>query len=456
MHTKVPTGENIKKLADQYGLGVTAEQASEYAHLISDLLPAYKLVGEIAAEQKPLASTTSRDFYYPHSSENIDNAWHIKTSITTHQSGRLAGKRIALKDSVMLAGVPFLNGSNIYEGFTPDVDATVVTRILEAGGEIAGKTHCEYLCLSGSSHTNWTGPTDNAWKVGYSAGGSSSGSATVVARGEVDMAIGADQAGSIRMPSSFSGIYGLKPTYGLVPYTGIAPLEATIDHVGPMTATVMDNALLLEVIAGMDGIDSRQRTTARTDYIDGIDTGIKGLRIGVVTEGFGTAQSEQDVDAYVRAAIGALERLGAIAEEVSIPLHSDGLAIWSPVGNDGITATALIGNGFGLSRLDYYPTSFMEWTRDHSTKLDQAPPNVKLYFLTSLFARQEYGFVPYGQGINAAQVLRRKYDEALEKYDLLVMPTTPHKAVLMLISTRRLPNRSCRQGACLATPLHSM
>ena len=158
----------------------------------------------------------------------------------------------------MLAGVPMMNGAATLEGYVPDIDATVVQRILDAGGTIVGKAHCEYFCLSGGSHTNATGPVHNPHKMGYSAGGSSSGSAVLVALGEVDMALGGDQGGSIRMPSSFSGTYGMKPTHGLVPYTGIMPIEIYVDHTGPMTATVADNALLLEVLAGADGYDPRQ------------------------------------------------------------------------------------------------------------------------------------------------------------------------------------------------------
>ena len=182
----------------------------------------------------------------------------MKTSIKGRPGGKLAGRRIALKDNVCLAGVPMMIGADILEGYVPDVDATIVERILDAGGEIAGKAVCEYYCVSGGSHTSATGPVQNPRKPGYSAGGSSSGSAALVAAGDVDMAIGGDQAGSIRIPASHCGIVGLKPTYGLVPYTGIAPLEITLDTCGPMTADVRDNALLLEVIAGPDGIDSRQ------------------------------------------------------------------------------------------------------------------------------------------------------------------------------------------------------
>jgi len=120
--------------------------------------------------------------------------------------GKLSGKTIALKDNICLAGVPMMNGASTLEGYIPDMDATIVTRILDAGGTIVGKTHCEYFCFSGGSHTGAKGPVHNPYKMGYSAGGSSSGSGVVVATGEVDMAIGGDQGGSIRMPSSFCGL----------------------------------------------------------------------------------------------------------------------------------------------------------------------------------------------------------------------------------------------------------
>src|SRR6185369_13007621 len=130
------------------------------------------------------------------------------------------------------------------------------------GGTIVGKAHCEYFCLSGGSHTSAAGPVHNPYKIGYSAGGSSSGCAALVGAGEVEMAIGGDQGGSIRMPGSYSGCYGMKP------------IEATIDHTGPMTTTVADNALLLEVIAGPDGLDPRQYNVRVDKYTAALGRGV--------------------------------------------------------------------------------------------------------------------------------------------------------------------------------------
>ncbi|KMO27438.1 amidase family protein, partial [Methylobacterium aquaticum] len=190
--------------------------------------------------------------------ENPLGAWYWKSEVKGAETGTLTGKTVALKDNVALAGVPMMNGASTLEGFVPASDATIVTRMLDAGATILGKAVCEHFCLSGGSHTSDPGPVHNPHRMGYSAGGSSSGSAALVASGAVDLAIGGDQGGSIRIPASYCGIYGMKPTHGLVPYTGVMPIETTIDHTGPMTASVADNALLLEVLAGADGLDPRQ------------------------------------------------------------------------------------------------------------------------------------------------------------------------------------------------------
>ena len=174
------------------------------------------------------------------------------------------GKRVALKDNICLAGVPMMNGASTLEGYVPDVDATVVTRILDAGGTIVGKAHCEYFCLSGGSHTSAHGPVHNPRKFGYSAGGSSSARGALVATGEVDMAIGGDQGGSIRMPSCWSGMlrHEADPRPGAL-YRRHAD-RGDLDHTGPMTRHVADNALLLEVIAGPTGSTRASQRARRT------------------------------------------------------------------------------------------------------------------------------------------------------------------------------------------------
>jgi amidase len=322
-----------------------------------------------------------------------------------------------------------MNGASTLQGYVPDVDATVVTRILDAGGTIAGKAHCEYFCLSGGSHTNATGPVHNPRRQGYSAGGSSSGSAALVAAGEVDMAIGGDQGGSIRIPAAFCGIYGMKPTHGLVPYTGVMPIEVTIDHVGPMTATVADNALLLEVIAGADGLDPRQSPNTRTArYTQAVNEGLAGLRIGVVGEGFGHTNSDPDVDAAVREGAAWFQRLGATVDEVQIPEHLLAPAIWTPIALEGLTALMMKGNGFGTNWQGLYVTSLMQAHAGWRSRADELSESLKISMLVGEFMGRQGGGRYYAKAQNVRRRIRAAYDTVLTDYDLLLMPTLPLKA----------------------------
>ena len=247
------TPEQLLEAADTVGLSLSDADVASYLGLMQPYVDAYNLVDQMP-DHLPVVKYPRTPGRFPSPAENPRNAWYVKTSVKGAAGGKLAGKKVGVKDNVMVAGVPMMNGNAILEGYVPDVDATVVTRLLDAGAEIIGKTHCENYCISGGSHTGAKGPVHNPHKMGYSAGGSSSGSGVAVALGEADMAIGGDQGGSIRMPAAYCGIVGLKPTWGLVPYTGIMPIELTLDHTGPMTATVADNALMLEAIAGEDGL----------------------------------------------------------------------------------------------------------------------------------------------------------------------------------------------------------
>jgi amidase len=319
-----------------------------------------------------------------------------------------------------------MNGASTMEGYVPDVDASVVTRILDAGGTISGKTVCEYFCFSGGSHTSATGPVHNPHRMGYSAGGSSSGSATVVALGEVPMALGGDQGGSIRLPASFCGIYGMNPTHGLVPYTGIMPIELTLDHVGPMTATVEDNALLLEVLAGPDGLDPRQSAgAAAKPYREALGRGAAGLKIAVVEEGFGHSQSLPPVDAIVREAAARFQGLDAAVDTVSIPLHRLGAAIWLAIAAEGATMQMMLGNGFGFNWQGLYVTSMLDFHSAWRTRADELSDSLKNTMLLGHYMVTRYRGHYYGKAQNLVRRLRRAYNEVLARYDLLLMPTLP-------------------------------
>src|SRR5712691_10785454 len=340
MAVSVPTPSQLRDVAVEVGLDLSDADVTSFIELMRPSVAAYNVV-DAMSDNLPAVRYPRTPGYRPMGEENVHNAWYVKTTVEGAPTGKLKGKTVVLKDNIMLAGVPMMNGAATLEGYVPDIDATVVQRILDAGGTIVGKAHCENFCLSGGSHTNATGPVHNPHKMGYSAGGSSSGSAVVVALGEADMAIGGDQGGSIRMPASFSGVFGMKPTWGLVPYTGIMPIEIFVDHTGPMTATVADNALLLEVIAGDDGYDPRIKAPMVHPYTRMLDGGVKGLTIGVVKEGFQQAGAEKMVNEKVHAAAARLADLGAKVQEVSVPMHMVAPAIWTPIGVEGLTQTMM-------------------------------------------------------------------------------------------------------------------
>lgn len=422
-----PTAAQLQEIAAKMGFSLTDSDAASFLALMQPNVEAYNVVDRLPDDLPPIKYPRTAG-YRPAPEENKYNAWYYKTHIEGASQGKLKGKTVVLKDNVMLAGVPMMNGASTLEGYVPDIDATIVTRILDAGGTIVGKAHCEYLCCSGGSHTNAAGAVHNPHKMGYSAGGSSSGSAVLVALGEVDMAIGGDQGGSIRMPASFSGVYGMKPTHGLVPYTGIMPIEIYLDHAGPMTATVRDNALLLEVIAGPDGYDPRQYAPKVHPYTQLLEGGLRGLNIAVVKEGFGHPNSEPDVDEAVREAATLLGKLGATVTEVSIPWHLLGMAVFSPIATEGSAQTMMWGDGYGVSRPDLYVTSLMDRHRAWRQSANSLSETVKLFTLFGTYIREHYGSRYYGKAINLARQLIAAYDAALATHDLLLMPTTPMKA----------------------------
>lgn len=422
---KVPSLGQLKDVAAE--LGLTFTEADLAAHHES-LLPAFEAYNRLdrMPDELPPVSYPRLSGRRPSPEENGYGAWYVKTEIAGAASGKLAGKRVAAKDNICLAGVPMMNGASTMEGYVPEVDATVVTRILDAGGTITGKTVCEYFCFSGGSHTSATGPVHNPHRRGYSAGGSSSGSAAVVAAGEVPMALGGDQGGSIRIPASFCGIYGLKPTFGLVPYTGIMPIELTLDHTGPMTATVEDNALLLEVLAGPDGLDPRQHGDAvARPYREALGRGAAGLKIGIVEDGFGHSQSLPQVDAVVRDAAQRFKGLGATVDTVSIPMHRHGGPIWLAVAAEGATMQMMLGNGFGFNWQGLYVTSMLNFHSGWRERADELSDSLKNTMLLGHYMVTRYRGRYYAKAQNLVRRLRRAYDDVLSRYDLLLMPTLP-------------------------------
>ncbi|GGS31726.1 amidase [Streptomyces humidus] len=427
---ELPSRRAVEDLANDLRLGIAEHDLDFYHAAASGLLGSWSVVDELY-EREVAPKAPERSWSEP--ADNPLGAWYVRTDLRTTESGPLAGRRVAIKDNVAVAGVPMMNGSETVRGFVPKVDATAVARLLDAGATIAGKSVCEDLCFSGASHTAKTGPIRNPWDTNRTAGGSSSGSAALVAAGEVDLAIGGDQGGSIRIPAAFCGVVGHKPTFGLVPYTGGFPIEQTIDHLGPIAPTVADAAAMLTVIAGADGLDPRQPTgVTGADYVAELDRLDRGLRIGVVTEGFEQANSDPGVNAVVRAAIERLTAAGHLAEEVSIPWHKHGAAIWDVISVEGATWQMVEGNAYGLNWKGAYDPDLMAFYGERWRQNPAAfSETVKLVALGGTYAlRNGYG-ASYGRARNLEPVLAAAYDTVLDQYDVIVMPTLPITASLI-------------------------
>lgn len=426
MPLPAPDQSTVARLAEAYGLGLTAEELPDYTAAAGGMLASWQRVEELYAEIAP--HPPQRAWRRPPEAENPRGAWYVTCEIPGAAEGPLAGKRVAIKDNTMVAGVPMMNGSATLEGFTPVRDATIVTRLLAAGATIAGKAVCEDLCFSGGSLTPYSGPVRNPWNPAKQAGGSSGGSAALVASGAVDLATGGDQGGSVRIPAAFCGIVGHKPTHGLVPYTGAFPIEFSIDHLGPMTRTVADAATMLTVMAGADGKDARQPAGVRgADYTAEISRGADGLRIGVVTEGFGIPDlSQPGVDAAVRAAVEALAGAGLTAAEVSIPWHRDGMALWNVIATEGATWQMMEGNAYGLNYdAEYDPELIAYYGKQWPERAADLAKTVKATMLGGRYALDVGRGAHYAMARNLAFELRAAYDAALSTYDVLVMPTLP-------------------------------
>lgn len=417
---------DVARVADALGLALTAADLDTCFALVDGTLGLYR--GLASLPPPPQLPTSARSYSKPTAAENPLNAWHVRTELKGATDGVLAGRTVAIKDNIMVAGLPMLNGVATLGELVADMDATVIGRLLDAGATITGKAHCEAYCLSCSSFTNVTGPVLNPYDATRAAGGSSSGSAALVASGAVDMALGTDQGGSVRMPSSYCGTYGLKPTFGLVPYTGAMPMEASVDHIGPITRCVEDNARLLEVIAGSDASDTRQVNANPQPYHDLLTSDVSGLRIGLLREGFGHAISNPNVDAQVRAAARRLADLGAVVEEVSVPEHLTAPLVWFPLVTTGATFGLLSGGGYGLAGIDLHSHALMRAQADWKATAHTWPITVQVFLMTGLLAREKGADAAFGSAANLRRPMREAFNRVLDQHDLILLPTMPYVA----------------------------
>ncbi|MFD2416019.1 amidase family protein [Amycolatopsis pigmentata] len=452
-----PTPEQLTEIGAAEHLSLTPREAEQYAAVLDQTLASVDRLDELHAPATPL-TFTDRDPGGPVSdAEDPYHAFVRRCHVKGAPDGPLAGLTVGVKDNLAVAGIPITNASRTLT-YTPVTDAVVVTRLLEAGADIVGKTNLDDFSTSGTGESSWYGPARNAVDPARSSGGSSGGSGSAVRSGAVDLAIGVDEGGSARIPASFNGVVSIKPTQGLVPSHGLTYMDHTIDAVCPMARTVELTARMLDVMSGHSDRDPQwvRGKPEPTKAAAGLAGGVDGLRIGVVTEavsGIGgafiaeadrvrvsrnTQQScdpascEPGVLAGFESACTALRDAGATVSPVSIPLWTDGWAIattlllhlaWLTTQSDGA--------GYShLGEVDVERTHAFGLVR--RLEADSFPPFFKVWLLGGRYLHDNYFSTYFAKAANLRRALTAQIDEALSSFDLLVTPTTPQVAPVLL------------------------
>jgi len=429
-----PDVDEVMGYGRALGFELTATEARLIQSRMLDTIASLEALDELRVEERrpPLRVTPRDPGSRPTEADDPLNVFIRRCRGEGADSGPLKGRTIGLKDHIAVAGVPLTFSSHMMDGYVPDFDATVVTRVLDAGATITGKLKMEEFSWGGPglSGVGDYGRPLNPHHHDHVTGGSSSGSGAAVAGGCVDIAFGGDQGGSIRLPAAWCGCVGLMPTHGLVPHTGVFGLEPTIDYVGPMTRTVEDAALVLECVAGPDGFDPRQAQVpaALPKYTEALARGVRGLRIGILAEGFGVPGGERDVDEAVMEAVHVLERAGARTRQVSVPLHTKAILGLLPIYLEGGKRMYDTNFGGAFART-YYPSSLISiFGRLKQSHGREFSPNLKLNLLQGHYLQQQYSGRLYAKAQNVRPTFVAQYDRVFADVDLLVMPTIPLKA----------------------------
>ena len=339
-------------------------------------------------------------------------------------AGALAGVPIALKDNLCQVGVPTTCSSRILEGWCPPYSATVVERILAAGAVPVGKTNLDEFAMGSSTENSAFGLTRNPLDPSRVPGGSSGGSAAAVAASMTPIALGSDTGGSIRQPAALCGLVGVKPTYGLVSRYGLIAFASSLDQIGPFSKTVMDSAILLEVIAGHDHMDSTSLPEPAPSLVAHVDDGVAGKRVGLVRELIEGADDE--VVAAVMRARDALEAAGATVMELSIPEFHLGLSAYYLIAPAEASSNLARFDGvrYGNRVTADDVTAMMEATRTAGFGAE-----VKRRIMLGTYALSAgYYDAYYGQALKVRTQMIAAFQRAYEQVDLLLGATTPSVA----------------------------
>lgn len=434
-----PSPDQLKEIASKHYLELSDEEAKRFCDVIEQTLEVQEWLDEMHP-RKPRTSHTTRDpGYRPRASENPNNAYVTKCDVEGATDGSLSGFEIGLKDNIALRGVELTCGSKLLTGYVPSADAKVVSRLLDSGGRITAKLN---MTEFGVSHLSASGAISNPRDENYHAGSSSAGPAAAVVNGDVDVALGTDGGGSIRVPAAWSGCVGHHPTSGLVPDDGVVGVDVgTLSCVGPLARTVQDCALTLEVIAD-DRHVNRHVPPNRTNATDVLEEGVDDVTIGVVEEGF--AEADQSVVEATHDAIDTLEDEGATTTELSIPWHSDAWYVQVALMIEetaGRVRSEYVGHG---TKGQYNVQLADTFGRARRAQADDFPARLKFSILMGQYLADDYYGRYYAKAQNLREEVTEAYNDALADVDVLAMPTTPKPANEITEADTRIEQQSLK------------
>lgn len=338
----------------------------------------------------------------------------------------LCGIPIAVKDMILTKDLRSTAGSKILEHFIPPYDAGVIRRLRDAGAVILGKVNCDEFGMGSSNENSAYGPTRNPWDVSRVPGGSSGGSAACVAADQAVAALGTDTGGSIRLPASFCGVVGLKPTYGRVSRFGVVAYASSLDQVGPLTKDMRDCATLLGVIAGHDPRESTSVDRPVPDYQAALGRGARGLRVGIPREYF-VAGMQPEVDQAVRRAIDTLQELGAEPVSISLPHTDYAVAAYYIIATAEASSNLARYDGVKYGHRAESATDLAEMYRQ--TRAQGFGPEVKRRIMLGTYALSAgYYDAYYLKAQKVRRLIRHDFLHAFEQCDVIATPTAPTTA----------------------------
>lgn len=433
-YIRAPRAEEVSGYAGRFGWTLSEEETALFTESVSGSLASLDEVDDLPEPAVPLKYTQRDPGRRPTPGEDPYNAVIQFCEVRGAAEGPLAGKTLVVKDCIAVAGVPMTNGGRRQPVLVPVEDAVVIERLLAAGVTVIAKTNLEDLGY-GLGEGSAYGPSRNPHDPTRSTGGSSSGSGAAVASGMADLALGADEGGSVRIPSAWCGLVGMKATHGLVPSYGMSYMNHTLDHIGPMTKTVLDNALMLEAMAGPDWRDpqwTRDLPSGPFRY-SAAGKDIAGLRVGIITDALGPVEVTDDVAAAFEGAAKTLRTLGAAVSEVTVPLWPKAWSITLATLASGTYYMAKSSGTGGfqhLGRIDPHAAAVLA----AQAKLggDDLPPMLKSGLLLAEHVNEHYAGLPFVKAHNLRLELRRQVDALFSDVDVLITPTTPAVAHTLL------------------------